>query len=560
MRREKERDRDRERGWDRWEPSHDRDRLDDRDGRTKRAGRDRRSGAGLDDAKDKEEKKEREKEREPAWMETYIPPTSGNGILGGQSVDGELDGIQAWKKGLKEKERKEKEAEFATEPTSRTAAAASDVPASENTSGAGTEGSLDEIQIFKILMKKEAAKKDSEQGLGSPAPPSGATPGAIGRMSPSKLKDLAVASEPYFVFIEGLSLRKTRAAVPASAGSPAVISESGSIAVASSSTSPSVSGDGTKLLSLFSQVPGEGQVSKLSTPNIPPPDTLPPAVSRMFPTPPGLSPSVSQNSERPTVDLSTPSYPTTPFDPPVASRLLAFGSRAGPAASQLPSKSLPLDANNLTFGNNHPAAVGAPGPRLPGVNVLGGVHGNLGAQQGPDLMFNMEPESHIIPNHRATPSERSARSFSPFGQTHQQSFGAHDGQDTMRLPQADAMRRIAPERGLGLGPDSPGGFMDLGGNPANFNVELGGNVPGAAASAAKGSRFVKFFDQKNREAQVHAQAQAMRKAPGGNGFMSTSPHPNQGRDSLTMNGMPNSPAENRAMEDIFAMLQSSSQV
>ncbi|GJE86043.1 hypothetical protein PsYK624_021230 [Phanerochaete sordida] len=542
-RRERERgDRDRERGWDRWEPSHDRDRLDDRDGRSKRGGRDRRSGAGLDDAKDKDEKKDREKEKEPAWMETYIPNTPGGGILGGQLADGELDGIQAWKKGLKEKERKEKEAELAADTNSKPTAASVTTSTSEAGAIATTEGSLDEIQIFKMLMKKEAAKKDTDQDQDSPISPFGATPAAIGRTPPFKLKDPAVT------------------AVSTSVDPPGILSESSSMAIASSSTSSGAQNEGAKLLSLFTQVPGDGstaQSSKFPSPAIPTPDTFPPAVSRMFPTPPGLSPSVSQGSERPTIDLSTPSYPNSPFDPPAASRLLAFGARAGPGVAQLTPKNLQPDPSTV-FGGNQPTAVGAPGQRHLGTNALGGLPNNAALQQGAELMFNMESESHPVPNPRATPSERSARSFSPFTQAHQQQvFATHENQDTMRLPQAEAMRRMAPERGMAVGPD--GGFMELGGHPANFSpagFELGNAGP--TSSAMKGSRLAKFFDQK-RDAQAHAQAQALRKGPGGNGFMSTSPLPGQGRDTLVMNGMANNLGDNRAMEDIFAMLQSSSQ-
>ena len=89
--------------------------MEEREARTKRGaerggGRDRRNG---DDEKERGEPKssgrdrDREREKEPAWMDTYIPPaTSGTGILGGKGADGELDGIQAWKKGMKEKEKK----------------------------------------------------------------------------------------------------------------------------------------------------------------------------------------------------------------------------------------------------------------------------------------------------------------------------------------------------------------------------------------------------------------------------------------------------------------------
>ncbi|KAF5355692.1 hypothetical protein D9756_003913 [Leucocoprinus leucothites] len=150
-----ERDRDlrpRERG-DHWEPSNDRRwaASDERDGRDKRtSGRDKKASGNRDELRDREDRREREreKEKEPAWMETYVP-TSTSGILGGKSADGELDGIQAWKKGLKEKELQEKNIEISLEP---------DVAAGQDMEEKG----LDEIQLFKLLMKREEEKKNSD--------------------------------------------------------------------------------------------------------------------------------------------------------------------------------------------------------------------------------------------------------------------------------------------------------------------------------------------------------------------------------------------------------------
>ena len=89
-------------------------------------------------------------------METYVPPPSGGGILGGKGVDGELDGIQAWKKGLKEKERKDKEPDSSPDATTKPP-----TNPSESSLPAAPEGQLDEIQLFKLMMKREAEKKDS---------------------------------------------------------------------------------------------------------------------------------------------------------------------------------------------------------------------------------------------------------------------------------------------------------------------------------------------------------------------------------------------------------------
>lgn len=157
----------RERNWDRYE-DRERPTTDDRDGRPKRAaGRDRRNGG--EEGKDREERRERERERDreaqPAWMETYIPTTPGGGILGGSTGDGELDGIQAWKKGMKEREQKENGVDQAPEPAKQNLeegnAGASSLPASSSTPAAAPEAQLDEIQLFKLMMKREAEKKEN---------------------------------------------------------------------------------------------------------------------------------------------------------------------------------------------------------------------------------------------------------------------------------------------------------------------------------------------------------------------------------------------------------------
>ncbi|KDR85159.1 hypothetical protein GALMADRAFT_233820 [Galerina marginata CBS 339.88] len=161
--------RDRDRGRDKaghdqnWEGTTDKRWTgDERDGRYKRSSaRDRKSGNTGDDTKEKEERREKEREKEPAWMDTYVPSDTSPGILGGQSSTGELDGIQAWKKGMKEKEEKEKD---------------SGVPDSSKDSGIEKEVSsilpetaerppMDEIQIFKLLMKKEEEKKKTDVGV-----------------------------------------------------------------------------------------------------------------------------------------------------------------------------------------------------------------------------------------------------------------------------------------------------------------------------------------------------------------------------------------------------------
>lgn len=125
--------------------------TEDRDGRLKRvAGRDRKN---VDDGKDRDRRDDRDKdkEKEPAWMETYVPDASG-GILGGKTVDGEMDSIQAWKKCMKEKEEKDK------------AAASKDLPPDPQPDATGqAESQMDEIQLLKMMIKREADKKDEQE-------------------------------------------------------------------------------------------------------------------------------------------------------------------------------------------------------------------------------------------------------------------------------------------------------------------------------------------------------------------------------------------------------------
>ncbi|KAG7099382.1 hypothetical protein E1B28_001237 [Marasmius oreades] len=126
--------------------------AEDKDRAKKGTGRDKKSNA-TDDFKDREERRsEREKEKEPAWMDTYIPSSSGGGILGGKGSDGELDGIQAWKKNMKEKEQQAQKALNSADHDAPGVA-----PQREN-----PEEQMDEIQRFKKMMELAQKQKGSQ--------------------------------------------------------------------------------------------------------------------------------------------------------------------------------------------------------------------------------------------------------------------------------------------------------------------------------------------------------------------------------------------------------------
>jgi hypothetical protein len=100
-------------------------------------------------------------------MDTYIPGDSGAGILGGE---GELDGIQAFKKGMRAKEQKD----APSSPDDAREAIADRLSGSLKSevapsTGLSSDKPLDEIQLFKLMMKKEQDQKAPEK-LQVPAP------------------------------------------------------------------------------------------------------------------------------------------------------------------------------------------------------------------------------------------------------------------------------------------------------------------------------------------------------------------------------------------------------
>ncbi|KAJ3737046.1 hypothetical protein DFJ43DRAFT_1035818 [Lentinula guzmanii] len=122
--------------------------VEERDVRSKRnTARDKKTFPEEGRADDR--RGDREKEKEPAWMDTYVPSSSTGGILGSKGNEGELDGIQAWKKNM----RKEQKAKAA--PAAPVADSSDPPSASADT----TDEPMDEIQRFKKMM--EVAQKQS---------------------------------------------------------------------------------------------------------------------------------------------------------------------------------------------------------------------------------------------------------------------------------------------------------------------------------------------------------------------------------------------------------------
>ncbi|KAI0662733.1 hypothetical protein C8Q70DRAFT_579135 [Cubamyces menziesii] len=524
--------RERER-WDRFE-ERDRERPsagDERDGRTRRGtGRERRLGGANDDAKDREDRRDRDKDREaePAWMETYIPATPGGGILGGKTADGELDSIQAWKKGMKEKERKEKAADSNTD-SATTSSPNGNVEAQ---APPRSDGPMDEIQLFKLMMKREAEKKEGEKvhngqpefgppGLSASPSVQGSGQDAIAKPDPTVIVQQSdgpkiLPSQPQRS--EQPSPRTALSSTPANGAQPplnALTTDLNVLPRGSESSSPSID-------------------RSFETSRV-----IGPRLSQIAPAP-SQSPSTSSTP----MDL-TPSNSSTTFNPPAGSRVLAFKSRLPPVSSGPAQATAHLPPPGLaTPTTQAPSGPSAIPPHIPDAltNEL---------QYGGPRMNSAEPS-------------RVVRSFSPLSNGSQLNMPLEDLREAVHLGQFnEGIRRAsgssAAERAiLGIPNETGPPYNELGGPqgavfPPGMQLDQAGNLAGGANYAAnKGSRFAKFFDAKTRDGQ----ATGPRLGPQGVPTQPVMPLPRQ--EPMGPTGL-NGPRGERTMEDIFAMLQSSTQ-
>ncbi|OSD03522.1 hypothetical protein PYCCODRAFT_1476918 [Trametes coccinea BRFM310] len=509
------RDRDR---WDRFE-ERDRERPsagDERDTRTRRAGgRERRLGGSNDDGKDREDRRDRDKDREaePAWMETYVPTTPGAGILGGKGADGELDGIQAWKKGMKEKERKEKAGDA---PEGNKAAPAN---GAEQQGSSTAENALDEIQMFKLMMKREAEKKEGEKpqnGHPELGPPGLSNSSSVqtSRSDSVPLSDPAIIVQ---TFSDG-----SKAPLPTS-------SERSSPHPAATASPSNATQQSLNVLTSDTVALTRG--SESSGPSL----DRPLETSRVMG--PRLSQVASAASLAPPTELASSTSSHSTFNPPSGSRVLAFKSRT-PTASHGPAPSL----NQIS-----PPGLSAPQGQTLGSSTI---PAHLSDPSGHETQYG-------APRVGSVEGSRGVRSFSPLSNGSQLNMGLDEMRESVHLGQFnEGIRRAsgssAAERAiLGVPGESGPPFNEIGG-PYPPGVQLDGSMPGGANFAAnKGSRFAKFFDARTREAQAAGPRLGQQVSPAPPAI----PHPRQ--EPLPLGGV--NMQRERTMEDIFAMLQSSSQ-
>ena len=511
-----ERPRDRER--DRWV-------SDERDTQSKRTnGRDRRRHSRDEDrdSKDRDERKDprvRAEEKEPAWMDTYIPSDSGAGILGGKAENGELDGIQAWKLGMKEKERKERESEAlrsSSDIESAGSARAPDIPATPP-----TEPPLDEIQLFKLMIKREEEKNSAASFKGPVNDP------AVAYIGPGSDSGECVLFGASRVFLNHADSSAQKLPISNSDGQPASgFTPSPSVETLAPLTAPS---------------------TKPSTPSAESPKAF---GSRFFPNP-SMSESSAPQSQQDRHSASTIKSPTpSQFNPPSGSRLLAFGSRTPSAAA---ATSLSSDqASMFTFSTSTvdtPQSLLPPsmngsrlGPDIDAMNADSAALTSISAGLPPGFSNLVNPSHQSVfpsdPNAHTQSEILRRQSLTSFGD--RTTYGA--------TSDLSSYSELGPTNPLGIQSNIPTSHSPSF-EPSGRERGLGGSP----FPQQKGSRFAKFFDGKSREQPATASAEGLDAFP--HPLLSYQRQQSMGGgDSYPIN------AENRTMEDIFAMLQNSTQV
>lgn len=403
--------------------------TDDRDNRGKRAnGRERRVG---DDAKDRHERKDREREKEPAWMDTYIPSSSGSGFTM-QRPDGELDGIQAFKKELREKEQKNQVPSSDGEPLPDSSPK-TELPVPK------PETQLDEIQLFKLMMRREEEKRNTDIPVASsPRPPETVAENAS---LSNKDSNFEVAQESKSDFATCLSTSSKR-------GTP-LLSVTSTEEAASTVSRPllvpdSVSSSPSVITSCDRQEPLENPSS---------------VNSRLFQAHANSELASLHDNVMLATDVSTVPSQDVPSNNAVGSRLLALASRSlqnpiGPPRSAAMQSPVSFSQKNNLVRMNMPAGAAANH-----IHALG------------DIPAQNPPQSEVL---------SSLSGFYPFDE-HRNGTPSSDAMFRHPLGQAITEQVSVTETGAGLPGNTSGPPLDC----VNFGP-----------AAAKGSRFAKFFDGK----------------------------------------------------------------
>lgn len=135
-------------------------------------------------------------------------------------------------------------------------------------------------------------------------------------------------------------------------------------------------------------------------------------------------------------------------------------------------------------------------------------------------------------------SPRPVAAFSPFEEQNRQTYGSEESRDSGIATNLMNLSLRGP--------------VDQMFSPSNNQAEA---AVYNGFAAVKGSRFAKFFDGKARDAQPQSNKSQMPV-----GYVSPSSNHHQRQEQNSLNSLASNPGDQRTMDDIFAMLNNSSQV
>jgi zinc finger CCCH domain-containing protein 13 len=467
-------------------------------------------------------------------MDTYIPTGSASTILGGTGGDGELDGIQAFKKGMKEKENRDNAGTLSGSGQKETPN--SDVSTTFSGLASHSDPPLDEIQLFKLMMKREEEKKRSETMKDS-------------QMETKQISGISTPDTPDSAVFKGAFLLPViwfpdllstaivqRASLASFTNDSPVTSSVVSNGITRSPLTPLIDGshEGSR-----PPLPAQPQNSGSTPAQTPTTDYLQdrPNSSRLFcaTISSETHPPAPLTTERSPDDASSPNASSSSqFNPPPGSRLLALGARAPPKPQPQISQS-PNGLQPLSHASQVNTSAYQSGSQTP-----------------------LSQSSHVSLKSPLSDTSHAQQGFSPFGDPSQSSVTPKEQSDPISYQNTlDALRRPSGmERpSFDAGAASSESFTTptypLNGQ-GSFN-----DVNGAGYAAGKGSRFAKFFDGKSRDGSQYGGS----KGVGPPGFPSSSPAPSQRQEAggFQHGGIIGN-ADTRSMNEIYTMLSNSAQV
>jgi hypothetical protein len=145
--------------------------------------------------------------------------------------------------------------------------------------------------------------------------------------------------------------------------------------------------------------------------------------------------------------------------------------------------------------------------------------------------------------------ELQSRSVFGFDETREPENYGHNPDSMRRTSIASPADRIT----LSATSDSNLGGSYFNGNSDNFTGQgqsLDPTNNGSQYASGKGSRFLKYFEDKGREGQVGG----IRKPQGPVGFQSSSPNLGQRQDQGSFNDIPGGHGDNRTFDELLSML------